>query len=418
MKILVVHNRYRSVLPSGEDRVVDQEIDLLRRAGHDVTWFGRQSDDIARMPLTQKAMVPLRVPWNGAVRSQLAERLRCDRPDVVHVHNTFPLLSPSVLDACREAGTPVVATLHNSILVCPIGTLMRKGQACGECVGRIPLPAVRHGCYRDSHLASVPMAINLMVNRGRWLAGVSRFLCVSHAHRRILVAAGLPADRLSVKHHFVHDTPFRRAEPGEYVLFLGRLTEDKGLPLLMAAWERTDTGGVPLVVAGDGPLREEFLEWARDRGDVRYAGLVSHEECRGLLASAAALVAPSKARESFGLVLTEAMAAGVPVVASGHGGFTDIVEHGVTGLLHKPFDAASLSDELGRVLSDMEFNMTLGRAARRAYEHRFSPDVGLAALLEAYHAVISPSDGMIEAGRRSLPEADKVAGQRDRREIR
>ena len=145
-----MHNRYRTEQPSGEDNVVDQEVALLREAGHRVDRFERRSDDIASMSLPRKAMVPLTVPWNPAARTALAARLRAERPDVVHVHNTFPLLSPSVLDACRTAGVPVVATLHNYTQVCPAGTLYRDGATCTACVGKLPLPAVRHGCYRGS----------------------------------------------------------------------------------------------------------------------------------------------------------------------------------------------------------------------------------------------------------------------------
>ncbi|WP_037766949.1 glycosyltransferase, partial [Streptomyces sp. FXJ7.023] len=153
MHVLVVHNRYASAQPSGENKVVDQEVALLREAGHRVGVFERRSDEIGSRSLIGKAAIPLTVPWNPAVRTELAARLRAERPDVVHVHNVFPLLSPAVLAACADAGVPVVATLHNYTQVCPPGTLQRDGRPCTECVGAAPLPAVRHGCYRGSRLA-------------------------------------------------------------------------------------------------------------------------------------------------------------------------------------------------------------------------------------------------------------------------
>lgn len=189
MHILVVHNRYSSGQPSGENRVVDWEVDLLRSAYHRVEVFERRSDDIAAMPLREKAAVPLLVPWNPAVRKELTARLRASRPDVVHVHNVFPLLSPAVIAACADAGVPVVATLHNYTQVCPPGTLQRDGRPCTECVGSTPLPAVRHGCYRGSRLATVPLALSLSVNRRRWWSGVQRFFCISDAQRDVLVRA-------------------------------------------------------------------------------------------------------------------------------------------------------------------------------------------------------------------------------------
>lgn len=190
--VLVVHNRYASAQPSGENKVVDQEVALLREAGHRVELFERRSDDIAARSLPGKIAVPLLVPWNPAVRAELAARLRAERPDVVHVHNVFPLLSPAVLAACADAGVPAVATLHNYTQVCPPGTLQRDGRPCTECVGSAPLPAVRHGCYRNSRLATVPLAVSLSVNRRRWWSGVERFFCISAAQRDVLVRAGMP----------------------------------------------------------------------------------------------------------------------------------------------------------------------------------------------------------------------------------
>ncbi|WP_030755909.1 glycosyltransferase [Streptomyces griseus] len=393
MHVLVVHNRYSSAQPSGENRVVDEELALLRAAGHRAELFERRSDDIAARSPAGKVAVPLLVPWNPAVRTELATRLRADRPDVVHVHNVFPLLSPAVLAACADAGVPVVATLHNYTQVCPPGTLHRDGGPCSACVGKaVPLPAVRHGCYRDSRLATVPLAVNLAVNRRRWWTGVDRFLCISAAQREVLVRSGMPAERLVVKHNFVPDPGVRRTGPGEHLLFLGRLAESKGVRLLMEAWDAlaADGGvGVPLVLAGAGPLEREVAAWAAGRDDVRYAGLYDPEQCRAAVARSVAVVAPSLARETFGLVVAEAMAAGVPAVAAGHGGFTELVEDGVTGLLHRPGDAGSLADALRRITAGPDPGAAMGPAARSRYERCFSPAVGLERLVEEYRSAIA-----------------------------
>ncbi|MFD0075867.1 glycosyltransferase [Streptomyces sp. NPDC127166] len=393
MHVLVVHNRYSSAQPSGENRVVDEEVGLLRAAGHQVELFERRSDDIAGRSLLGKAAVPLLVPWNPAVRTELAARLRADRPDVVHVHNVFPLLSPAVITACADAGVPVVATLHNYTQVCPPGTLHRDGRPCTECVGSAAsLPAVRHGCYRNSRLATVPLAVSLAVNRRRWWSGVERFLCISAAQRDLLVSSGMPAERLTVKHNFVPDPGTVRTGAGEHVLFLGRLAEPKGVRLLMAAWDAlaADGGvGVPLVIAGAGPMEPEVTAWAAGRDDVRYAGLYDPAQCREAVARSVAVVAPSMARETFGLVVAEAMAAGVPAVAAAHGGFVELVDEGVTGLLHRPGEAASLAACLRRVTDGPDRNREMGRAARRRYEQLFSPSVGLERLVEEYRTAIA-----------------------------
>ena len=387
MKVLVVHNRYRSEQPSGENNVVDAEVTLLAEGGHKVSLFERRSDDIAAMPLPRKAAVPLMVPWNPAVRKELAARLRASRPDVVHIHNTFPLLSPSVVAACADAGVPAVATLHNYTMVCPPGTLHRDGHICTECVGGSPLPAVKHGCYRGSSAATVPMAASMVANRRRWWTGVSRFFCISAAQRDLLVSAGMPGERMAVKHNFVTDPGVRRSGDGSHVLFLGRITEEKGVGLLMRAWDRLGGAlGVPLVIAGTGPMQDEVAAWAAGRSDVTYAGLRNKAECRALTADAVAVVAPSTWLEAFGLVVVEAMAAGVPTVAAAHGAFPELVDDGVTGLLHVPNDAASLADRLRAVVGDR--NREMGDAARVRYEKDFTPAVGLDRLIAGYEAAI------------------------------
>ncbi|WP_405934315.1 glycosyltransferase [Streptomyces longwoodensis] len=409
MHVLVVHNRYGSAQPSGENKVVDQEVALLREGGHRVGVFERRSDDIAARSLPGKVAVPLLVPWNPGVRTELAARLRAERPDVVHVHNVFPLLSPAVLAACADAGVPAVATLHNYTQVCPPGTLQREGRPCAECVGGTPLPAVRHGCYRGSRLATVPLAVSLSANRRRWWSGVERFLCISAAQRDVLVRAGMPAGRLAVKHNFVPDPGTVRTGPGEHLLFLGRLAEAKGVRLLMAAWDAlaADGGvGVPLVIAGTGPLEPEVTAWAAGRDDVRYVGLYDTAQCREAIARSVAVVAPSTWLEAFGLVVVEAMAAGVPTVAAGHGAFVELVEDGVTGLLHRPNDAASLASRLRRITAAPDGGREMGRAARRRYEQDFSPAVGLERLLEEYRTAI--------AGRSALArDGDSRAGRGD-----
>ncbi|WP_327593236.1 glycosyltransferase [Streptomyces chartreusis] len=402
MRVLVVHNRYASAQPSGENKVVDQEVELLRAAGHQVELFERRSDDIADRSLLGKAALPFLVPWNPAVRTELAARLRAERPDVVHVHNVFPLLSPAVLAACADAGVPAVATLHNYTQVCPPGTLQRDGRPCTECVGSAaPLPAVRHGCYRNSRLATVPLAVSMSVNRRRWWSGVERFLCISAAQRDVLVRAGMPAERLVVKHNFVPDPEDRRSGAGEHVLYLGRLAEAKGVRLLMTAWDELAAAGgvgVPLVIAGTGPLEQEVTAWAAGRDDVRYVGLYDTAECQKAIARSVAVVAPSTWLEAFGLVVVEAMAAGVPVVAAGHGAFVELVEDGVTGLLHRPGEHESLASCIRRIAAGPDRNQEMGRAARRRYELGFSPAVGLERLVEEYRTAIAGRSALARGG--------------------
>lgn len=378
LRVLVVHNRYRSGQPSGEDKVADQEVALLRSAGHDVATFERRSDDIADMSLPRKALVPVTVPWRPSSKAALATTLAAFQPDVVHLHNTFPLISPSVLKACTDARVPVVATLHNYTQVCPSGTLYRAGAACTECVGRLPVPALRHGCYRGSTLATVPLVVNLLANQRRWWSSVDKFLCISGAQRTTLIANGMPEELLAVKYNFVADTPVRRSGPGSHYLYLGRLTEEKGVRLLMSAWR-----DAPLVIAGAGPLADEVTAWAATRPNVTFVGMRTPHQSRELVASAIAVVVPSMWQETFGLVVVEAMAAGVPAVVAGHGSLAELVADGETGTHFPPGDPEALVAALGRITPSM------GHAARVRYERDFTPEVGLANLEAAYHKVVT-----------------------------
>lgn len=397
MHVLVVHNRYASAQPSGENKVVDQEVALLRGAGHRVEVFERRSDDIAARSLLGKVAVPLLVPWNPAVRAELAARLRTERPDVVHVHNVFPLLSPAVLAACADAGVPAVATLHNYTQVCPPGTLQRDGRPCTECVGSAPLPAVRHGCYRSSRLATVPLAVSLSVNRRLWWSGVERFFCISAAQRDVLVraacrrAAGGEAQLRArtgrpPRWRWRASALSRPARGGQgRAAAHGRVGRDRRRRRCgrAARGRRRGAAGARGDRLGGGPGRRAVRRPVRPGGG------------RQAIARSIAVVAPSTWLEAFGLVVVEAMAAGVPAVAAGHGAFVELVEDGVTGLLHRPGEPASLASCLRRITAETARNREMGQATRRRYEQHFSPAVGLERLMEdtAPRSRVGPAAG-------------------------
>lgn len=211
----------------------------------------------------------------------------------------------------------------------------------------------------------------------------------------------MPPERLAVKHNFVPDPGTCREGTGEHLLYLGRLAEAKGVRLLMAAWDEiTANGGVgiPLVIAGTGPLEREVSAWAAGRDDVRYVGLLDLAECRKAIARSVAVVAPSTWLEAFGLVVVEAMAAGVPTVAAGHGAFVELVEDGVTGLLHQPGEPASLASCLRRIAGEPDRNQEMGQAARLRYEQGFSPAVGLTRLVEEYRTAIAGRSAQTRTG--------------------
>jgi glycosyltransferase involved in cell wall biosynthesis len=384
MRILILHSRYRSALPSGENRVVDEEAALLAAAGHDVELHMPSSDEIEGYGRLDKALLPGRVVWSGRARHEVAGLVDRFRPDVVHVHNTFPLLSASVLGAVRRAGVPIVATVHNYRHLCAGGGLFRDGHVCYDCIGTRGLRGLRLGCYRGSVAATAPIwAANLLTGR-LWHRDVAFLLCPSEGQRQIFLRAGFDPAKVVTKPNFVVDQPERR-DPSRHLLYLGRLGLEKGVDVLMAAWDRLGTTApLPLVIAGGGPLEGDVRAWAEGRDDVRYLGQQDRAGCAALVRDAAAVIAPSVVEETFGLVIVEAMAAGVPAVASAIGSFPSLIRAGIDGLLVPVGDVAALAAALVQVGSDAELSRRLGRMGREAYVERFSPEANLAALEGIY----------------------------------
>ena len=408
MKVVVVHNRYRSTSPSGEDRVVDQEQSALEAAGHQVVRFERRSDDIAALGSVRKAMVAANVVWNPGPARDLEALLTTDRPDVVHIHNVFPLLSPSVLLACQRSGVPSVVTLHNFNLVCAAGNLYREGAICRACVGRhFPAPGVAHGCYRGSSLSTIPRAVSIAAHRNLWQSAPSAYIFLSEAQRRELLPAGLPPSRSFVKPNLVQPARRRQAK-AEAIVYLGRLTEEKGLRVLMDGWRRygeaTPDPRLRLVIAGTGPMESEIRDWARELSSVDLVGLLDRAACGDLVANAAAVVVPSVWPEPFGLVVAEAMAAGVPPIATAHGAFPELIADGRDGILFPPGDPGALGRVLRRIDADPGWTETLGQAAYDTYVRRFAPPGNVAELERIYrYAVLHPGSAAVNvpASRRS-----------------
>ena len=368
MKVMVIHNRYRSNGPSGENRVVDQESAALADAGHEVIRFGRDSDEIESWPVAKKALLPARLLWNPAVRRDLTAALLEHKPDVAHVHNTFPLLSETVLYACRDAGVPVVATIHNYRLGCTSGDFYRDGAVCHHCARGPLLPGVVHGCYRGSRAASAPLALSIGLHRSAWKSLISAYIFISAAQRDLLGGLDLPPERRFVRHNMIPRQDMKALPREPAMVYAGRLAEVKGLPLLMAAWDRylsmPDVPGLRLRIAGSGPMEREVADWAATRPSVEMLGLVPGSQCAELMASARAVVVPSAWEEPFGLVVVEAMAAGTPPVAAEHGSFAELITPGTDGVLFRPGDAASLAAVIADVAARPEAYQAYGRQAR------------------------------------------------------
>jgi glycosyltransferase involved in cell wall biosynthesis len=391
VKIVVVHNYYRSEAPSGENIVVDREVAALRARGHDVVPFAVRSDDIDDFGVVQRAGIPLGVVWSGGPRRRLSDLVERERPDVVHLHNLFPLISPSALGVPARFGVPLVATVHNYRLMCASGDFYRDGRPCHDCLGRRPLPAVRHGCFRGSVAQTVPVAASMTLHRQSWMRHVTMFLALSAPQRDLLVRAGFPGDRIRVKPNFVPEVSQRSDGSGRSCLYLGRLSPDKGIPLLRDAWTRHDTAdpGDELVIAGGGVLEAEVAAWAAVTPSVRFVGRQDRAACEALIARSRSVIVPSSWEETFGLALVEAMAGGVAPIATNHGSFPDLVTDGWDGLLVAPGDPSALAAAIERTRREPDFVALAGKRARATFEARFTEEVVIDQLENAYRDVVA-----------------------------
>lgn len=378
MKIMLVHNRY--LIRGGEDAVVDQERELLRSHGHEVSEYCKDNREVAGM---SKARLAADAVWSGRAYAELRRLMEEKKPDVVHVHNTLPLISPAVYYAANRQGIPVVQTLHNYRLLCANGLLMRNSTPCEDCVGRsIPWPAVRHSCYRDSRGATLAVAASLVVHRalGTFRREVGRYIALCQFAREKLLATGLPADRVVVKPNF---TPDRHADcdlsgPRNGALFVGRLSIEKGVGVLMKAWESLD---VELQVIGPGSSAE-LLTAAP--ASVRFRGTVDDAELALAMRRAAFVVMPSLVYEGFPMVLAEAFSAGLPIIASRLGALAELVEDGVTGLHFKANDPLDLAAKVRWAHSHPERMREMGARARAVYLSRYTPQANYERLMEIY----------------------------------
>lgn len=385
MKVLVVHNRYRSFTPSGENVVVDADIEALRERGVEVVPYIRASDEIedwSRAKRTTLGLLPVYSP--EAVR-QIRGIIHREKPDLMHLHNPYPLVSPAVVRVAVNAGVPVVQSVHNHRHVCVKGTYFRDGHVCRDCLGKaVPWPAVVHGCYQESKVRSVPMAASLVAHRGTWQL-VDRYLALTPQMREHLLSAGIPDERITVRPNTVSAPADPDLRGGSGVLFAGRMSEEKGIPLLAAAWRRHPDGALgTLTIAGHGPLAGLVQELVDERADVNFAGQLDERAMAAAMRAAAVVVVPSTCPEAFPRVVVEALSHGRPVVATALGGLPGIVTPDV-GVLVAP-DAASLAAGLAHVPALDSPDVRL--RARKRYDDLYSPDVVYTQLLEVYADVL------------------------------
>lgn len=381
MSVILAHNFYQ--LPGGEDRAFEAEAELLRSRGHEVIPFVDHNDRIQNMGRARLALSTL---WNWRSYERLSQLVRKSRAQIVHFHNTFPLLSPSCYYAAKREGAAVVQTLHNYRLICPNALLFREGHPCESCTHHAFFwPAIAHTCYRSSRSATAVTSAMLTLHRmlGTWTKRVDAYIALTDFARSKFVASGLPARKVYIKPNFLEQDPGVGTEQGRYGLFVGRLVKEKGLHSLLRAWKLLN-GSVPLKIVGAGPLAGWLQEQMTSVAGIEWTESLSRVDLLNTMKRAIFLVVPSIWYEGFPLVIVEAFAVGCPVISSNIGPLSSIVDHGRTGLHFTPGNAWDLACKLRRFLSFPNGTASMRRQARLEFERRYSAETNYSSLLSIY----------------------------------
>ena len=392
MRVLMVHDYYDSSSPSGEGRSFEEETELLRSFGHDVNTYVVHNDEIRSYSLVEKLRLGVETIWSARSRDRLERIVRETGREVVHFQNTLPLISPAAYWGVRAAGAAVVQSLRNFRLVCPSANLFYDGAQCERCVGRFPLPGLVRNCYRDSKVQTATIvAMNSFHHLiGTWQHKVDRYIVASEFTRSRLRASGIPEALVRLKPNYVPD-PGLQVSGREYALFIGRLSAEKGISTLMEAWDSID---VPLRIVGNGVLEHEVTRWAAGRANVRYEGRRSPTEIQELLKRAAFVVMPSAWNETFGRVIVEGYASGLPAITTRTGAQQELVLDGLTGWLFEPGDWAALRDIAQSAWADLDRTASMGNQARREYERKYGAEQNCAMLIRIYEEAMLHRDSL------------------------
>lgn len=386
MRILLVHNYYQ--LPGGEGLVFKAEADLLKARGHEVLEYTVHNDQLATVGAIATAAKTI---WNHAAYRELRDLVQQNNIQIVHFHNTFPLISPAAYYAAKAAGAAVVQTLHNYRLLCPNALFFREGSVCEDCLGKaIPWPGVVHKCYRDSLSASGGIATLLTLHRlaKTWVKQVDAYIALTAFAKEKLLQGGIPAEIIQVKPNFVDPDPGYQPQPGDYALYVGRLSVEKGIDTLLSAWVQLGKK-LPLKIIGNGPLSGEVEQAAREYPGIEWLGQCPSEVVYQQMKGALFLVVPSKWYEGLPRTIVESFAVGTPVLASNLGAMSSLIRPGITGWHFEVGNAGHLTEVVEQCLAHPEDFASIRQTTRREFETYYCADKNYEKLLEIYQGAIA-----------------------------
>ncbi|MBQ8337634.1 MAG: glycosyltransferase family 4 protein [Oscillospiraceae bacterium] len=393
MKILVVHNFHRSGSASGDDQVFKSETALLESRGHEIVKYTVQNDEFDSRGALGKLVSAFSMLWSFKNYREVKRLIEAEKPDLMHIHTFFPLLSPSVLYAAKKSGLKVVATLHDTRFVCPCATSLRGTTLCNKCGDGNYLRMVKYGCFKNSRLQSLFVAFIFSVHRllKTFYKQIDKYICLNENQIKLLLDIGFDSSKIVKKYNFVPDAEADLKEqkqqdlPERYVTFYGRIGEEKGIRILMQMWNKIHD--IPLVVMGGGPLEEEFATWAKGKENVHFLGYTPHDKCLSIVKGSEFVVFPSIWYEGCSMVEIEAQSLGKPLIATDLGFSQEAIEDGYNGYKVALNDVDGFVERVRALWNDSEKCEQMGKNARKDYEQKYQTEDNYKQLVEIYTEV-------------------------------
>lgn len=393
MKILAIHNFHRKGSASGDDQVFKSETALLESHGNEVIRYTVSNDEFDNAGVIGKLQATFGMLWSSKNYKAVKELCEKEKPDIVHIHTFFPLLSPSILYAAKRSGCKVVATLHDTRFVCPCSTSLRGTQLCNECGDGHYFRMCKYGCFKDSKLQSLIVAFIFKYHRLRrsFYKQIDRYICLNENQIKLLTNIGFDKNKIVKKYNFVPDVEANlkavkvEGLPERYVVFYGRIGEEKGIRILMRVWNQLD---IPLVVMGGGPLEEEFSSWAKEKNNVYYLGYTEHNKCLSIVKGAEFVVFPSIWYEGCSMVEIETESLGKGLIATDLGFSVEAIENDFNGYKVKLGDVDGFKEKIVELWDSLEKCREIGSNARKDYESKYLPEDNYRQLIEIYNQIM------------------------------
>lgn len=397
MKILAIHNFHRKGSASGDDQVFKSETALLEENGHTVIKYNVCNDEFDNAGVLGKVMSTFGMLWSFKNYNNVETIIKQEKPDIVHVHTFFPLLSPSILYAAKRNGCKVVATLHDTRFICPCATSLRGTELCNKCGDGHYLRMCKYGCFKGSKLQSLLVAGIFKYHRVRktFYNQIDKYICLNENQIRLLKEIGFDGNKIVKKYNFVPDAqanlkPIQLDDiPKRYVVFYGRIGEEKGIRILMRIWD--EIKDIPLVVMGTGPLENEFKEWANNKENVYFLGYTQHEKCLSIVKGSEFVVFPSIWYEGCSMVEIETESLGRGLVATDLGFSVEAIENGVNGFKIRLGDIQGFKNQIESLWNNPELCKTIGANARIDYDQKYVPEMNYEELNSIYKDVLGGS---------------------------